>query len=98
MLGHIAPLADVTLCIQTFSNWGACGNDLKNLSEITEIFAPVSNGADVMMFWTMTWKVVLFPWRDTSLMTTVSSSSQSNYDIHLANWSNSSVKSSSPHA
>ena len=91
----LAPLAYVTLCMWTFSKGGAYGNDVKNLSEIAKIFAPVSSTAEVMMFWTMTWYVVLFPWRDASMMATVFSSIHSDIgDIHLANWLNSSTKSS----
>ena len=90
----LAPLAHVTLGIYTFSNWGVCGNDLRNLSEITEIFAPLSHRADATMFWTITCKVALFLWRDALLMATVSGSSQCDIGgIHLLNWLNSSIKS-----
>ena len=69
----------------------------KNFSKITDIFAPVSSKADVMTFWTVTWQVAIFPWRDTSLMTTVSGCSQSDIgDIHLEKLLNSSIKPSSP--
>ena len=51
----LAPLADMTLCVCTFNNWGVWGNDLKNFSKTTDIFAPVSSSVAVIMFWIVIW-------------------------------------------
>ena len=44
----LAPLADMTSCVSSFNNLGLSGNDLKNFSITTDIFAPESSSAVVI--------------------------------------------------
>ena len=38
----LGPLADMTLCMSIFNSYSVSDNELKNVSKITDIFAPVS--------------------------------------------------------
>ena len=88
----LALLGDVTLCILTVSNWGVWSKDLKKhyLNICTSVQERCYDVLDYDLI------SCIFNWRDALPMTTVSGSSQSGSDIHLANWSKSSIKSSSP--
>ena len=69
---------------------------MKNISEITDIFAPESNNAIVLNS-IVIWYVAILSCREASLMTiVVSGVSYSDKDsIKLDNWSNSFIRSSS---
>ena len=71
----LAPIADVTLCVCTFNDFGLWGSDLKNFSKTTDIFVAINSSVVVVKHWIVTWHGELFSCREGSLMTIVVSSS-----------------------
>ena len=71
-------LADVNLHSFGFSSFSFCGNELKNICDITDTLAPVSNSSVVVHCCTVMKYSALIPSDKASLMiTSISSNSQS---------------------